>query len=424
MLYLSLFFLLLTSGVFCKYVEGETKTDENWHFVSKFCFSDEGSGLISWTVSTKNFTKILLYQDHNNLTKHHSWNDIYKSKSLSCKEKSDLATVTFNIESGVPNHFSVEASGSYHFWFLVFANCEEKEITTSHRISFLNPGSFWKKQFSCEDQDLLGMYLAFFLFYLVGCTVHSIGVWRLYRAKSLHTIIILLTTAIILEFASVFFYFIHYAIYSKDGIGQPGIRSLAELIHMASIIVIMFFLILIAKGWTITSNYLKEKNVIVALVVVFMISYIVLFIWSNIGRDPASTSYFYDSVPGFIVVLIRILTLCWFVYCLWRTYNLESLPEKRRFYIIFGIIFTIWFISLPLFVGIAMELSPWWKLKLIDGLILTTNGIALVILGVIVWPNRSSDFFSFKPASTLLAEDISKESTGSYGTQHLSEEKL
>lgn len=79
---------------------------------------------------------------------------------------------------------------------------------------------------------------------------------------------------------------------------------------MMSQLVFMFFCLLIAKGWTITTSHLDQAIVLqgrfeIALhlrkqvsMVVMIILYLSLFIWDFVGRDPASTIYFWDSAVG------------------------------------------------------------------------------------------------------------------------------
>lgn len=68
----------------------------------------------------------------------------------------------------------------------------------------------------------------------------------------------------------------------------------------------MFILLLIAKGWPITSNYFDQKNWIVGWAAVYVILFFILYIWDLAGRDPASSVYFYDSVPGVLIIVIRV----------------------------------------------------------------------------------------------------------------------
>jgi len=94
--------------------------------------------------------------------------------------------------------------------------------------------------------------------------------------------------------------------------------------------------------------------------------YLALFIWDFAAPDPASTRYFWESAPGYIIIALRIISFGFYIFSLIMTLRLETLPEKRRFYFGFGAGYGVWFISLPFIVMIAAILSDqkaWVLLK-------------------------------------------------------------
>jgi hypothetical protein len=175
---------------------------------------------------------------------------------------------------------------------------------------------------------------------------------------------------------------------------------------MGAELVLMFMLILVAKGWAITTNYLTDRNLILLSMCALLLSYLALFIWDNAGRDPASTLYFYESVPGIILLVLRTLVWIWFGWCLKNTLALETLPEKRNFYILFGGACTLWFLLLPLFVIIATGMEPWYREKVITSMTSSLNALALSAFTYLLWPTRAADYFSIKPTNALLSSDV------------------
>lgn len=175
---------------------------------------------------------------------------------------------------------------------------------------------------------------------------------------------------------------------------------------MGTELVLMFMLILVAKGWAITSNYLTDRNLLLILTGILLLAYLALFIWDYAGRDPASTLYFYESAPGVIVLILRFLTWLWFMWCLRSTLALETLPEKRTFYIYFGIACSLWFLLLPLFVIIATGMEAWYREKVITSMTSSLNALALLSFTYLLWPTRAADFFTIKPTNALLSSDI------------------
>eukprot|EP01120_Amphizonella_sp_Union-15-10_P017391 TRINITY_DN963_c0_g1_i1.p1 TRINITY_DN963_c0_g1~~TRINITY_DN963_c0_g1_i1.p1 ORF type:complete len:434 (-),score=47.48 TRINITY_DN963_c0_g1_i1:78-1379(-) len=395
--------ILLTTLPLCisKDASGTVNTKSNWKFLSKFCFG-YGNGSLTWKIWPKdaaNF-RFLLYLDITEGNKG-DWFKVYNNEDLTCEQKSNYSLVSLPVVPGIEEGLTIGDYARPHFWYVAVANCKApKEIGIGmfqYDIKFLNPGGRLTRQFSYDEQGLFGMYLFYFLFYFFGLIVHLIGVWQLYRRAAFHPIVRLLTTTIVLEFVSIFCGLVHYGVYASDGKGAPGLGSLGELLHMSAIITFTFLLILISKGWAITSNILTDKNLLIVLVMLFLLGYIGLFIWDIVGRDPASTIYFYDSIPGIFVVVLRVLTLVWFGWCLYHTYHLETLPEKRKFYTVFGAALGVWFIALPIVVAIAAGIDPWMRAKVVNGLSLTVNALGFGALAFLLWPSRAQEYFSILP---------------------------
>lgn len=225
----------------------------------------------------------------------------------------------------------------------------------------------------------------------------------------------ILTSAIALELLSDFCMMIHYAVYKNDGLGVSGMHALGQLFNMGAELMLIFMLILISKGWAITSNYLPDRNPILISIAVLFISYMILFIWDKAGRDPASTLYFYESVPGVFLLVFRVLAFGWLGWSLRTTLTLETLPEKRRFYAAYGIASTAWFLLLPLFVIIITGVPAWYREKTIEALASTLNFVAVATFAFLLWPSRAADYFTIKPTNTLISEEGEPTTYGSSG---------
>jgi len=132
-----------------------------------------------------------------------------------------------------------------------------------------------------------------------------------------------------------------------------------------------------------------------------------MFIWQNVGQDPASTLYVYESAPGIIILVLRALTLLWFLFELRRTLQEEENPDKRGFYISFGIGYTLWFLSLPFIVLLAVFFSPWYRFKVVTGLFLCANTLGLFGMAFLFWPSRASKFFNITKEDLLLGKSSS-----------------
>ena len=122
-------------------------------------------------------------------------------------------------------------------------------------------------------------------------------------------------------------------------------------------------------------------------------AYSLLMIWSALFRNPASTVYIYDSLPGYIILSIRMATLGWFMQCLKKTFSDEFDDGKRRFYIQFGTAYTLWFLYLPVVVIISATLDAWVRMKTVVALYSLMNAAAFASLVYMLWPTRAAKYF-------------------------------
>ena len=108
-------------------------------------------------------------------------------------------------------------------------------------------------------------------------------------------------------------------------------------------------LILIGKGYTVTRGRLR-KNTWIKIVVVFVlyvIAIVIVFLYSEILFDDGIVNYFYKSPGGISLITIR-LVMGWLWFCYAIYFTLKNYPEKRKFYIMFLTIFTVWFWASPI----------------------------------------------------------------------------
>jgi len=380
-------------------IRGSSITDD-WIFVSKFCF-DTGLGNLSWTGFSSDTSKLqlLFYDDVSD-----SWPTVYSQRnSLSCEQKVSMAKGNRSIVSGEHHLQSFNDISRPHFWFLAISNCgASSRLEFQYEFEFLNSGGAWKRQFSYDEQGLVGMHLFFWLFFTMVFIVHLRGVWILFQSNAFHPIVRLLTVTLLLETVSLFCLFVHYAIYASNGVGANGLHGLGELLDMCAQLVFMLLLILIAKGWAITRTLITGQKLVLIMVSSFTIGYISLFTWQNVGMDHASTLYIYESVPGIILLVLRVFTLGWFLWELRTTYLQETDSNKRRFYLMFGGAYTVWFLMLVIIVLIALIIPAWDRAKVVIGMSLCNNCLGFCLLAFLLWPSRAMKYFQIVQKEDLL----------------------
>jgi len=411
-LLLIIFALCIVDGA--RYL-GSLRTPKNkWHFIAKFSYPmSKVHQLLNFTVRTNNRNlRALLYlqdKERENLFGH-DWDKVYalwQSGTYDCNNLTAGALQQRPVVSGEPGFFTPASFVTTYYWYLAVADCTQEDLDIeSYDFHFTNPEyGYWEREFSFDRWGVAQTYIAFFILYIILVALHLYGCWQLYRIEAYHPLVKVLTIAIMLEFFNILFQLIHYSGYAENGIGAPALEAFGNLLNMGSNLLLMFFCILVAKGWAITSHYLSQKNIVFIVMSLFILGYLFLFIWDNFARDPALTLYFYESVPGFLVLLLRTILVFWFLWCLRDTLRLENLPERRQFYKIFGMAYSAWFIMLPLAVALCSLFDPWVRFKIVRGISIAIDFAGFGALVFLLWPTRAQNYFTIRTTSQLLEED-------------------
>ncbi len=86
-----------------------------------------------------------------------------------------------------------------------------------------------------------------------------------------------------------------------------------------------------------------------------------------------------ETIPGMLVIILRLSQYFWFLSRLIRTYRLEEIT-RQRFYLTFGFVVSIWFLSIPLLVVISPLFAQYLRHKVVTGgeLLMGTGALFLL----------------------------------------------
>lgn len=164
----------------------------------------------------------------------------------------------------------------FRFWYLSMVACHRdpkkckwnsdssKKIDIDYDIWLVNgdPASKhlnpFEHQFSFEMHDVVEIYALFTVLYTI-----TLPVWIYAYRKQVHPITKLLTVCISTEYAGVVFNFLHVFIFSFNGVGASWLKVIGNLLGTFAECFFMLILLLIAKGWTITSMKLTARRLLV-----------------------------------------------------------------------------------------------------------------------------------------------------------------
>ena len=139
----------------------------------------------------------------------------------------------------------------------------------------LNP---FEHQFSFEFHDVFEIHLVSFL---VLSLILFLWMYAFLRQK--HMITKLLTVVFVGELLSTVLHLIHVTVFAFNGQGMEWMRKMGTLVDVVIQCLFMMFLLLLAKGWGITTDQLKWKSVLFGICGVYTVLNLFLYIWNLVS---------------------------------------------------------------------------------------------------------------------------------------------
>ena len=186
-----------------------------------------------------------------------------------------------------------------------------------------------------------------------------------------------------LEFISVAMQLSHRSAFSADGVGLPGTQSFVAFINIFPDALLTALMVFISKGWQIGSRSIEVGAVrsVSEVVLLYIAVAIALFLWSFKTIDPATVPSMYQTPPGVILCVMRVLLLLWFSTNLWVTFNKERATAKKNFYFGFFLFGSFHFLTLPCVV-LASSLAQTWQRKKAVAIV---DLLLVVITYLVMW---------------------------------------
>jgi hypothetical protein len=272
------------------------------------------------------------------------WFPIYNNASLTCCEKVQHARITIPFKSILDVMQTSQFNGSWqiqvsdsvrpHIWWIVAANCPIN--VTSGQCCACDPAKhgcdcqysqgnitdFWwggallqnetglYHQVSADRQTLFFLYLLFGIGWLCGLAVNIYSSVALARRGSFHPIVRLFTATIVVFECSLVAQFIHHASYAHNGIGLPGLEGFGLFLDLVSDIIFMLLLVLLAQGWAVSRQGIDHRFAMLGGALLFLVLDIILMFCMYFAVSPASTVFLFVTVPGIMLLVLRVAILC------------------------------------------------------------------------------------------------------------------
>ncbi len=117
----------------------------------------------------------------------------------------------------------------------------------------------------------------------------------------------------------------------------------------------------------------------------------------------------YETTPGVIILVLRVIVMVTFVASLRDTIRLEGDRDDRvGFFLHFGAASLVWFMYLPIAAFAAHRISALWRAKFLKCVSYSADTFAYAVIVHLLWPGRSEQYSLLAapvdPASELEAE--------------------
>jgi len=193
---------------------------------------------------------------------------------------------------------------TFRFWYLSLVACQRSrsckwkeirnmDIEVEYDIWMVNgdPASKhlnpFEHQFSFEMHDVFEIYAIFFVVY-----IPTLIVWLYAYFKQIHRITKMLTGCIVTELTGITFNFLHVLIFAFNGVGATWLKVLGGFLTVFAKCLFMLVLLLIAKGWTITSMKVSSKKQIFCFWGIYTLLNAIFFIVSVVSVLTCMSMFF------------------------------------------------------------------------------------------------------------------------------------
>ena len=374
-------------------------------FLGKFCFDGassarSGTGLLAGWVSTPQFgVSLAIYDDELNFYSyiHHN-----HSCSCSCKlqqgaggaAKYVLPIEPVELDHKLPMPFRIPIPLADHprFWYVVLAKCNSLPVGVyaDYMLEATQPGG---SQVPVNEAGLRTLYAVASALWLGLVGLQVVAAVKMLRAGVFHPLAKLLASSTVMYFLRNVFMLMHWSVLARNGRGNPLLEGLAHVSSAFVRVQMLLLLMLIAKGWTISTTQIPQKKKLILGIMLNGSNYCLLMLWDFFSRDPASSIYMYDSAPGLGIAFTHVIFLLWFSSTIHSTLQLEHSPVRRKFFFEVWATYTFYLLILPCACVVSTFLRAWQRQKAVEYVLELCNTATYFHLAYIMWPSRAPTYF-------------------------------
>ncbi|XP_076872040.1 integral membrane protein GPR180 [Brachyhypopomus gauderio] len=374
------------SGVF----RSDAAREHHGQYITRFLYHGD-HGLMSYRLdnaplAVQKEAKLLLFQTMEDFD------------NLSCLERVAGARLTITLSTEAHNE-SMPQQSSPHTWHVMYSDrytCQEEALEdvmegVGFQLVMLNPDSAGNPldHFSGEEAGLHSFYFMLILAYFVACCIYLQPLWQaLNKGGPMHTVLKVLSTALLLQGLSVIFNYIHMARYARDGVGTPLIGGIAEFCDMVAEVQMLYMLLSLCMGWTLSRGRKPQSRPLqwdstpasTALALGAVFTQGALLIWEQFEDTEHHSYHAHHTVASLLLMALRLVLSLLLASVLYQIISTERSTLKRDFYLSFAKGCFLWFLCHPVLVLLSVIFNEHQKEKVITIGVILCQSISVVIL--------------------------------------------
>jgi len=385
---------------------GTASNSEGYDFLGKFAFDanpvpvSEGHHTVGWIdieltaltadkYSPGNLTVFVTApSDHEN-----DYPEFYHTQPCEMKPLLDGVTARFDTNGTMSNgpHITLPIPGGTRrrFHYLVIINCRGYGAI-EYKAHFYRDADSWSRELGVNNDGLNTFYIVFLLLSvgLLAATIYN-TVKSTRALTFLHPLMRLNLYVVALQFIANLLHTAHFTSLAYDGYGAPLIELLGDILDVATRVVFIMVLILIASGWTISRASLPNRGLVIGFSVLFAVLQIVSLFVLYLGVDPAAPELPTDvKVFNYVVIGLGFVFALWFIITAVHTIRTERNKDKQGILIVFSLFISVYIISLPFVSFLSIALDAWVRERVVAMYSTSVTFAAVVYLGALLWHTR------------------------------------
>ncbi|KAJ8003836.1 hypothetical protein DPEC_G00152540 [Dallia pectoralis] len=388
---------MLCTPAFGKTVSGVFRSDsareQNGQYITKFMYHG-GRGLLvcrleNAPLAVEKESKLLLFSE---------MEEGFEIDNLSCPDRLSKAQLSIKLNEEEHNQ-TIPHQSSPTLWMAMYTDrytCGEGGIIPAQgdldfTILLFNSDSAGNplEHFSAEESGLHTFYCLLILAYFVASCIYVQPLWKaLRKGGPMHTVLKVLSTALALQGVSALFNYIHLARYSRDGLGIPIMGSLAEFCDMVSQVSMLYMLLSLCVGWTLSKNRKPQSRPLQwdsspaskALALGAVATQGALLLWEQYEETEHHSYHAQRSIAGMLLIGLRIILALLLASVLYTIIGTERSALKRDFYLTFAKGCFVWFLCHPVLVLLSAIFNEHQREKMVTIGVILCQAISVVIL--------------------------------------------